>query len=337
MAARAIKRRPNNSDADKGKEEQMETSISDAQSEPLLGNDTARKQSKIHDPKRCSDFWESKRWECLHWANLISHFFAQSARRIANFVSSFGTFIGKLFSRSSANQQAQSDKKFSIYLSPLQEERLRHLRQRVEVPFDGSSVDHQDALKQLWMLAYPNRELPPLKSELWKEMGWQGSDPSTDFRGGGFISLENLIYFAKHYPDSFHRLLHKEDGVRSEWEYPFAAGGINISYMLIQMLDLQSGKLTSKAGARFVELLGGDDLAFDNLYCVAFQMLDRQWLAKRATYMEFNEVLKSTRMQLEQELSLEGISCVRDMPAYRMLSFTRSTSLVSPPYLGTLK
>lgn len=47
MAARAIKRRPNNSDADKGKEEQMETSISDAQSEPLLGNDTARKQSKV--------------------------------------------------------------------------------------------------------------------------------------------------------------------------------------------------------------------------------------------------------------------------------------------------
>lgn len=40
----------------------------------------------------------------------------------------------------------------------------------------------QDALKQLWRLAYPNREIPPLKSELWKEMGWQGSDPSTDFR-----------------------------------------------------------------------------------------------------------------------------------------------------------
>lgn len=52
--------------------------------------------------------------------------------------------------------------------------------------------------------------------------------------------------------------------------------------------SFKKGKLTSKAGARFVELLGGDDLAFDNLYCVAFQMLDRQWLAKRATYMEFN-------------------------------------------------
>lgn len=40
----------------------------------------------------------------------------------------------------------------------------------------------QDALRQLWRLSYPDRPLPSLKSELWKEMGWQGSDPSTDFR-----------------------------------------------------------------------------------------------------------------------------------------------------------
>lgn len=40
----------------------------------------------------------------------------------------------------------------------------------------------QDALKQLWRLAYPDRVLPGLKSELWKDMGWQGPDPSTDFR-----------------------------------------------------------------------------------------------------------------------------------------------------------
>lgn len=51
----------------------------------------------------------------------------------------------------------------------------------------------QDALKELWSLAYPNRELPPLKSDLWKEMGWQNSDPATDFR---FI-LSNDSYFKK--------------------------------------------------------------------------------------------------------------------------------------------
>ncbi|GAA0173994.1 scaffold/adaptor protein [Lithospermum erythrorhizon] len=64
-------------------------------------------------------------------------------------------------------------------------------------------------------------------------MGWQGTDPSTDFRGGGFISLENLIYFAKAYPESFQDLLSKRIGERSEWEYPFAVAGINISFVLV--------------------------------------------------------------------------------------------------------
>lgn len=98
-------------------------------------------------------------------------------------------------------------------------------------------------------------------------------------------------------------------------------------------------------------------MAFDNLYCVAFQMMDAQWLAKRASYMEFNvnhfshviilsidintsffvsqmtclcigsdcfclhlqDVLKSTRTQLERELALEDVSSVRDLPAFNLL------------------
>lgn len=49
-----------------------------------------------------------------------------------------------------------------------------------------------------------------------------------------------------------------------------------------------AGKPNSLAGVRFLELLSEDEMAFDNLYCVAFQMMDAQWLAKRASYMEFN-------------------------------------------------
>lgn len=57
--------------------------------------------------------------------------------------------------------------------------------------------------------------------------------------------------------ESFQRLLHKQDGVRSEWEYPFAVAGINISFMLVQMLDLQSGmnaSLLPKANSRLCYL-----------------------------------------------------------------------------------
>ncbi|XP_019084768.1 PREDICTED: uncharacterized protein LOC104706575 [Camelina sativa] len=69
---------------------------------------------------------------------------------------------------------------------------------------------------------------------------------------------------------------------------------------LAQMLDLQSGKPSTVAGIRFMAFLEEDEMAFDNLYCIAFQMMDAQWLAKRASYMEFNDVLKSTRAQLER-------------------------------------
>jgi hypothetical protein len=60
-------------------------------------------------------------------------------------------------------------------------------------------------------------------------------------RGGGFISLQNLLFFSRKFPDSFQRLLHKQEGKRATWEYPFAVAGLNISFMLIQMLDLKSG------------------------------------------------------------------------------------------------
>jgi len=88
----------------------------------------------------------------------------------------------------------------------------------------------QEALRALWSASFPGQELQSLISDQWKEMGWQGRDPSTDFRlylclssyhplliflccfcswhvhffwtnfvnrGAGFISLENLLFFAK--------------------------------------------------------------------------------------------------------------------------------------------
>eukprot|EP00268_Persea_americana_P021949 TRINITY_DN21825_c0_g1_i7.p1 TRINITY_DN21825_c0_g1~~TRINITY_DN21825_c0_g1_i7.p1 ORF type:complete len:140 (-),score=23.83 TRINITY_DN21825_c0_g1_i7:341-760(-) len=138
-------------------------------------------------------------------------------------------------------------------------------------------------------------------------MGWQGKDPSTDFRGGGFISLENLLFLAKNYPKSFQSLLWKQEGDRSMWEYPFAVAGVNITFMLIQMLDLQSAKPRTMMGAVFLRLLS------------AFKLMDQQWLDMHASYMDFNTVMKSTRRQLERELLLEDITRLEDMPSYSLL------------------
>ncbi|XP_034693519.1 ELMO domain-containing protein B isoform X1 [Vitis riparia] len=318
MTSKTLRRRLHHGDVDGKRHEHLETSGLDGLNEPLLGN--YEYDDKDSEGPVLKDLWDDeRRKEHQHWTILFSHLIAEWAQWLANVVIGSGTLLKRLLPFDSTTQNGQSKKILPPSLNPLQEERLRNMQQRLEVPFDGSCVEHQDALRELWSLAYPGRELPSLKSELWKEMGWQGTDPSTDFRGGGFISLENLIFFAKKYPDTFQRLLHKLDGNRADWEYPFAVAGINISFMLIQMLDLQSGKPTSQAAVRFLQLLGEDEMAFDNLFCVAFQMMDAQWLAKHASYMEFNDVLKSTRTQLERELELEDVFSVRDLPAYNML------------------
>ncbi|XP_073315947.1 uncharacterized protein [Primulina huaijiensis] len=206
-----------------------------------------------------------------------------------------------------------------INLSPIQEERLRRLRRRTKVYFDASRPEHQDALRALWSATYPGKQLQSLISDQWKDMGWQGKDPSTDFRGAGFISLENLLFFAKTFSTSFQSLLRKQTGKRAVWEYPFAVAGVNITFMLMQMLDLNATKPGTFIRAIFLQMLAENEWAFDLLYCVAFVIMDNLWLQKNATYMDFNDILKSTRYQLEKELLMDDVTWIEDMPSYSLL------------------
>lgn len=205
------------------------------------------------------------------------------------------TWIGGILGRS-GNKRFGSDKFLNFPLTPVQEQRLLKLQERLGVAFDETRFDHQASLLALWNLSFPKVKLKSLISNQWKEMGWQGVNPSTDFR-----------------------LLYKQGGNRATWEYPFAVAGINVSFMLIQMLDLYSAKPKCIPGLNFVRMLGDNDKAFDVLYCIAFAMMDAQWLAMHASYMEFNEVLRATRIQLERELSLEDVHRIEDLPAYNLL------------------
>ncbi|CAM8888015.1 unnamed protein product [Rhodiola kirilowii] len=263
-------------------------------------------------------YWRQKKGdEYFAWPCDSADVLSQLTESPVNAMVGPRSWFGGLFSRAGLRRGSE---KFRDYpFSPLQEQRLQKLKDRLQVLFNETNPDHQEALRELWHMAFPDVALTGLISDQWKDMGWQGANPSTDFRGCGFVSLENLLFFARNYPDSFHRLLFKLGGERATWEYPFAVAGINISFMLIQMLDLLSAKPKSIPGINFVKLLGENEKAFDILYCVAFELMDAQWLAMEASYMEFNEVLQVTRMQLERELALEDLRRIVDLPAYNLL------------------
>ena len=67
-------------------------------------------------------------------------------------------------------------------------------------------------------------------------------------------------------PELFHTLLHKTCGSRSEWEYPYAAAGVNITFMLEELLDLRGSPdspPSTGAGRAFIPLLSTSADAFE--------------------------------------------------------------------------
>jgi hypothetical protein len=56
------------------------------------------------------------------------------------------------------------------------------------------------------------------------------------------FGLNNLLYLSEAHPQLWNQLLHKRQGVRAQWEYPFAVAGLNLTFMLGELLELHGSK-----------------------------------------------------------------------------------------------
>jgi hypothetical protein len=80
---------------------------------------------------------------------------------------------------------------------------MDQFRLHIAVPYDSKNNDHEGQLLQLWKLSFPDKQLEARVSAQWKTLGFQGTDPMTDFRGAGIFGLNNLLYFAETYPNRY--------------------------------------------------------------------------------------------------------------------------------------
>ncbi|KAK9916118.1 hypothetical protein WJX75_008858 [Coccomyxa subellipsoidea] len=201
-----------------------------------------------------------------------------------------------------------------VQLSSMQTARLNDLRTRIQVLFDADNPEHIDGLKRLWEHAFPGVPWQGVQADKWVDMGWQRNNPSSDFRGAGLIALHNHLYMAQEQPRLFRRLLDKVEGTRSDWEYPFAVAGVNLTYMLEEVFDLRDKRVGSliddrlpgsPAGRGFLCLLAGSSTVFETVYCMAFEVLDREWLDMKASYMEFPAVMTRVQSHLVRVLSAQ--------------------------------
>ncbi|CAM9454218.1 unnamed protein product, partial [Ectocarpus fasciculatus] len=108
-----------------------------------------------------------------------------------------------------------------------------------DTKFDCTAVSHMELLESFWACMRPDVQRVSIHaggiaSEDWGEVGFQGVDPSTDFRGMGLLGLYQLEYFARTRPTEAQAALANSKHPRRY--YPFAATGINITSFVMDLV-----------------------------------------------------------------------------------------------------
>lgn len=97
------------------------------------------------------------------------------------------------------------------------------------IPYDSTNSLHENKVMEIWNNLMPDTKLEARITKQWQDIGFQGDDPSTDFRGMGVLALENLLYFTREYAGTARHLLSHSQ--HPKYGYTLAVVGINISHM----------------------------------------------------------------------------------------------------------
>lgn len=174
---------------------------------------------------------------------------------------------------------------------------IAEVESRRRIQCNSDNLDHDQLLRQLWYCLRPNDRLQGLVSRQWPLIGFQGDDPTTDFRGMGLLALENLVYFVTYYQDTAKALLH--NSYHARLGYSLAIVGINLTHLAVQLL--QAGHLKSHL---YNVTSGRPRLEhFHEVFCYLMVEFDRFWFAERPRdIMEFNKVKAKFHKKIVRQL-----------------------------------
>lgn len=176
------------------------------------------------------------------------------------------------------------------------EKLISHVIKRARVPFSKSDQDHTIALQSFWSNLHgtPVPSVPDMK---WQELGFQGSDPSTDFRGMGMLGLDQLLAFTQIAPKSAHNIW-QQSNLGSAW-FTFATVGINITALLYSLLVSRSADEYFYTHSS-IEYL-------NQAYQIVFEKFGQYWVVEEAKdVMDFSRIFTKLRLDLERNLEAYG-------------------------------
>ena len=189
-----------------------------------------------------------------------------------------------------------------VSMTPEQAKALeKFIDENISIPYVHD--ENFNELMLLWRLSFPNTETIPLRQDpQWKRLGFQGTDPGTDFRSAGVLSVRAMVHFAETYPSKYRAVMMRTQGLSAEQSYPFACACINIVFMLTDLMKLKradevpsSDQDAAVMRATLARLLERNDTGFHDLFCVCMIALDNEWVQAKGTYMTFPFILKATK------------------------------------------
>ncbi|ETI56299.1 hypothetical protein F441_01118 [Phytophthora nicotianae CJ01A1] len=128
--------------------------------------------------------------------------------------------------------------------------------------------------------------------ESWSRLGFQRPDPTTDFRAGGMLSLDCLVYFASHYTTQAVRMVTSQVPGSHDHTYPWGPAGINVTCMVARLFWKFDGELVRDQQANWP--LFYDNEAFQLLFSEVFVLFDYLWNEMNANYGNFSMVIQAT-------------------------------------------
>ncbi|POI35055.1 hypothetical protein CIB84_001193 [Bambusicola thoracicus] len=178
--------------------------------------------------------------------------------------------------------------KTNLHMSLLQITGYKKLYLDVEnlrkVTYDSDNEEHEEQLIELWNLLMPHENLKARITKQWCDIGFQGDDPKTDFRGMGLLGLVNLVYFSKHYTNEARQVLSHSN--HPKLGYSYAIVGINLTEMAYSLL--RNGALKSHLYNMVPGLPQMEH--FHQFYCYLVYEFDKFWFEEEPeSIMHFNQ------------------------------------------------
>ncbi|XP_038606182.1 engulfment and cell motility protein 2 isoform X1 [Tachyglossus aculeatus] len=187
------------------------------------------------------------------------------------------------------------------------------LEERMMTKMDPNDQAQRDVIFELRRIAFDADSDPgavsgterrrAIYTKDYKMLGFTNHvNPALDFTQTppGMLALDNMLYLAKAHQDTYVRIVLENSSREDKHECPFGRGAIELTKALCEIL--QVGELPNEGRSDYHPMFFTHDRAFEELFAVCIQLLNKTWKEMRATAEDFNKVMQVVREQITRAL-----------------------------------